>query len=181
MLIRALLAVAGALLLVGCAGGGGPAAPQLSDNDPANPAAAESPLPSRSQTLALNEDEPLPSPATNSAELMPEMGKPGHDMAGMQHGSDMARMQHAGHDMAGMKHMPPATRPGENAAISAARWTPTTLPATGPTTAATIYTCPMHPDVISSQPGTCPKCGMKLVPKRPMGEQSGHGGHGGRP
>jgi hypothetical protein len=39
----------------------------------------------------------------------------------------------------------------------------------------------MHPDVISSQPGTCPKCGMKLVPKRAMGEQSGHGGHGGHP
>ena len=27
-----------------------------------------------------------------------------------------------------------------------------------------IYTCPMHPDVISDQPGKCPKCGMDLVP-----------------
>src|SRR5215213_1666514 len=26
------------------------------------------------------------------------------------------------------------------------------------------YACPMHPEVISSEPGTCPKCGMKLVP-----------------
>ena len=25
------------------------------------------------------------------------------------------------------------------------------------------YTCPMHPEVVSSQPGTCPKCGMLLV------------------
>jgi hypothetical protein len=24
----------------------------------------------------------------------------------------------------------------------------------------------MHPEVISKQPGTCPKCGMKLVPKK---------------
>lgn len=28
-----------------------------------------------------------------------------------------------------------------------------------------IYTCPMHPEVVSDQPGNCPKCGMKLVPK----------------
>jgi hypothetical protein len=28
---------------------------------------------------------------------------------------------------------------------------------------AAVYTCPMHPEVRSDQPGTCPKCGMKLV------------------
>ncbi len=27
-----------------------------------------------------------------------------------------------------------------------------------------LYTCPMHPDVISDQPGKCPKCKMDLVP-----------------
>ena len=30
---------------------------------------------------------------------------------------------------------------------------------------ATIYTCPMHPEVISDKPGTCPTCGMTLEPK----------------
>jgi len=32
---------------------------------------------------------------------------------------------------------------------------------------ATYYTCPMpeHSDVRSNQPGTCPRCGMKLVAK----------------
>ena len=25
--------------------------------------------------------------------------------------------------------------------------------------------CPMHPEVTATQPGKCPKCGMKLVPK----------------
>ena len=25
------------------------------------------------------------------------------------------------------------------------------------------YTCPMHPEVVSDTPGTCPKCHMKLV------------------
>src|SRR5439155_25996509 len=28
------------------------------------------------------------------------------------------------------------------------------------------YTCPMHPEVITEHPGNCPKCGMKLVPKK---------------
>jgi len=33
-----------------------------------------------------------------------------------------------------------------------------------PTTAGTIYTCPMHPEVRQDHPGTCPKCGMTLEP-----------------
>jgi hypothetical protein len=28
------------------------------------------------------------------------------------------------------------------------------------------YTCPMHPEIVRSEPGTCPKCGMNLVPKQ---------------
>ena len=31
---------------------------------------------------------------------------------------------------------------------------------------AIVYTCPMHAEVTSSQPGKCPKCGMNLVPKK---------------
>jgi hypothetical protein len=29
------------------------------------------------------------------------------------------------------------------------------------------WTCPMHPEVVQSEPGKCPKCGMKLVPATP--------------
>lgn len=37
---------------------------------------------------------------------------------------------------------------------------PTATPGTS------MYTCPMHPEVIELNPGSCPKCGMTLVPKR---------------
>ncbi len=40
--------------------------------------------------------------------------------------------------------------------------------------AATKYTCPMHPDVVSDKAGKCPKCGMNLVP---AGEHQGHVEH----
>ena len=28
-----------------------------------------------------------------------------------------------------------------------------------------VYTCPMHPEVLTDKPGKCPKCGMNLVKK----------------
>jgi hypothetical protein len=31
---------------------------------------------------------------------------------------------------------------------------------------ATIYACPMHPEVQKDQPGKCPKCQMQLVPSK---------------
>lgn len=34
-------------------------------------------------------------------------------------------------------------------------------------TQSTTYVCPMHPDVTSSKPGSCPRCGMALVPATP--------------
>ncbi|MBX3258273.1 MAG: hypothetical protein KIS78_05355 [Labilithrix sp.] len=29
-----------------------------------------------------------------------------------------------------------------------------------------VYVCPMDPEITSSAPGLCPKCNMKLVPKK---------------
>ena len=76
--------------------------------------------------------------------------------------------------------------------------------AASPVTAPAAYSCPHHPEVVSHQPGDCPKCGMALTPKPatqpaqghdPSAHQahsghqghsghqnhSGHGGHGGHP
>jgi Cu+-exporting ATPase len=39
--------------------------------------------------------------------------------------------------------------------------------------AATVYTCPMHPEIRQDHPGTCPKCGMTLEPVMPSLEDEG--------
>ena len=42
---------------------------------------------------------------------------------------------------------------------------------------ASSYACPMHPEVTASEPGTCPKCGMRLVPADVLPASGLHEGH----
>lgn len=42
-------------------------------------------------------------------------------------------------------------------------------PSSRPAPAATIWTCPMHPEIERLGPGDCPICGMHLVPKKKAG------------
>ena len=44
---------------------------------------------------------------------------------------------------------------------------PLAAPTSEPPTEDTLWTCPMHPEVVSRQSGHCPKCGMALEPKLP--------------
>jgi len=38
------------------------------------------------------------------------------------------------------------------------------MPAPAATGDGAKYACPMHPEIVRDDPGSCPKCGMALVP-----------------
>lgn len=46
-------------------------------------------------------------------------------------------------------------------------------PAGGEMSKATIYTCPMHPQIRQNGPGNCPICGMTLEPEMPVAAEHG--------
>lgn len=64
----------------------------------------------------------------------------------------------AGLILAGCEHMGGHDSGGQHMSESSSM-------SSGGETQTTQYTCPMHPEVVQDSPGTCPKCGMKLVPK----------------
>jgi FtsP/CotA-like multicopper oxidase with cupredoxin domain len=46
-----------------------------------------------------------------------------------------------------------------------------------PSVSAHEWTCPMHPEVSNPEPGTCPSCGMKLIPAEPGAARAQDHGH----
>lgn len=57
----------------------------------------------------------------------------------------------------------------KNKFILQASGTPSTQPVVTPNT---MYTCPMHPEILQDKPGDCPKCGMRLEPLTPSHEDT---------
>jgi RND family efflux transporter MFP subunit len=66
--------------------------------------------------------------------------------------------------LCGMTLIPVMAPPDSDQTPAAAVALTNNVPATNAPAAKRLYTCPMHPDVISDKPGKCPKCGMDLVP-----------------
>lgn len=107
------------------------------ERDPSNPEAPEGVQP---EISALT-----PQPGAGEVEEAPPAPEPMH-----MHGMDMTPAPDAG-----------------SAAPSSAKKGEERQPAKPPLGKNQSYTCPMHPEVVQSTPGKCPKCGMKLVAKEP--------------
>src|SRR5438874_5951171 len=61
---------------------------------------------------------------------------------------------------------------GGEAIVAERTGTPPARPEAGEgTRPATVYTCPMHPQIRQAGPGNCPICGMALEPEMPTLEE----------
>jgi len=91
-----------------------------------------------------NAPEGATPPVTNAAPMPPSQ-------------ASASAGEHSQHD-----HAPPATASGHEGHGGAAASSDA-----GGGGADVTYVCPMHPEVTSTKAGsTCPKCNMKLVPKK---------------
>jgi hypothetical protein len=108
------------------------------DASPAAPAALAPPA--APVTRALEADPPLPGESTDGWAGLSTEGTP----------DDPKR--HPGHGGGASSAGSPGAQPrGDDSAEHGHRED------------AVVYTCPMHPDVVSDRPGKCPRCGMLLV------------------
>ena len=150
-LLRSYIAAASlALCASGCASSQIPSDPQ----HPASPDAPQAPLPPVGEALA-EPDEPETMGATSPAGHSHESGNASDTVqTATPDGSQDA--SHVGNS---------GSVPAPTTAAHAGHGAPAS--ATREDKEAQRWTCPMHPEVMQSQPGNCPKCGMKLVPATP--------------
>jgi len=164
--------------------------PPLPSGSPADPE-VRAPAKTPRNLLARDETTLAIEKQLSATEAYAESaGKMEHDMKnmpGMQHGG-MQEMQHEGMKMdqpgqmkqtgemeghAGMQHEPVA-QPEKKAVADEMKKTSDEMKKTSDAMkqksdemkpGATIYTCPMHPQIKSDKPGKCPICGMTLKKK----------------
>ena len=155
------------LALVGC---GERPVVDVPVSHPANPNAAEAPAPAPSQTLALPDAAASTAPVSTSSD---EAGHEGHHHEHHEPVSQAGEQQAqpAGSD-AGVA--PKSSGDSEHGEHDQKPTDATTPPSKSDAhddsgTKAT-YTCPMHPSVVQAEPGRCPICHMKLVPKKLEGQ-----------
>ena len=92
------------------------------------------------------------------------MDRQAHSKRGGHQGHDHGHHDHSHHHRAHDPAQEPTHGPAQGSGAGAA-----VPPAPSPTdsSAGTVYTCPMHPEVRQDRPGNCPKCGMTLEPALP--------------
>lgn len=103
--------------------------------------------------------EPAPSPSQTPGQTLREdnLDRPAPISV-----SETLKSSGAGHDMDAMGGAPVAAPSSSTAPRAAPK---KQVESSKSTADQVIYTCLMHPEVVSSKPGKCPKCGMNLVKK----------------
>jgi len=177
MRISIILAPVSAALFAGCVNVAPP--PNSSTVDPSNPSAPEATVRRFQPNLVASTRVYLDPSVAQGAQKMDHSKMQGMDnMSGMDHskmpGMDVQQSPAAPPSKEAldkemkktsdeMKKLSDELKAKSDAAKAAGKIGPkSTAAAEAP---AVIYTCSMHPEVLQSKPGKCPKCGMTLVPK----------------
>ena len=117
--------------------------------------------PPHAVTQALNEHPPLPGPESDRwLGLRAPAAAGGEHEHGHEPEGPAPQHEH-GHEPQGPapehQHAAPAPNQHQHGAAPATPGRNEAAPSS------VRYVCPMHPEVVSSEPGRCPRCGMPLV------------------